>query len=67
MEKVALYDTLFVDQTQNYPDLLPTPNDIDGSEVLLHESTGSRLVRFQERFVVKFGIYISPIEAHNML
>ncbi|KAF7548794.1 hypothetical protein G7Z17_g6831 [Cylindrodendrum hubeiense] len=67
MSEAAPYEVLFVDRFQNYPDPLPTPNDINGSEVLLHESTGCRLVRIQARFVIKFGIYVRPIEAHNML
>ncbi|KAH6973817.1 hypothetical protein BKA56DRAFT_634745 [Ilyonectria sp. MPI-CAGE-AT-0026] len=40
---------------------------MDGSEVLLNQSTGSRLVRMQERFAIEFGIHDHPIEAHNML
>ncbi|POR33789.1 Uncharacterized protein TPAR_06021 [Tolypocladium paradoxum] len=67
MPKAAPYDVLFVDRSQNYPNPLSTPNDIDGSEVLLNQSTGSRLMRMQQRFVIKFGIHVHPIEAHNML
>ncbi|KAH8650416.1 kinase-like domain-containing protein [Ilyonectria robusta] len=67
MPKAAPYDVLFVDRSHNYPDPLPTPNDIDGSEVLLNQSTGSRLIKMQQRFVIKFGIHVHPIEAHNML
>ncbi|SPJ73848.1 uncharacterized protein FTOL_03578 [Fusarium torulosum] len=58
------YDTLFVNQDQAVPP--PTPDDIDGSEVLLNETTGSRVVRIQQ-FVIKYGIFVAPIEAHNML
>lgn len=61
------YDVLFEDRSHNYPNPLPTPNDLDGSEVLLNQSTGSRIVRIQQRFVIKFGINIHPIEAHNMI
>ncbi|KAK6079541.1 phosphotransferase enzyme family protein [Seiridium cupressi] len=68
MSQAALFNVLSVDQSQNYANPpLPTPNDIDGSKVLLHESMGSRIVRIHERFVIKFGIEVSPIEAHNML
>ncbi|KAI5863992.1 kinase-like domain-containing protein [Durotheca rogersii] len=67
MPKAAPYDVLFVDQSQNDPNPLPTPNDIDGSEVLLNQSSGSRLVRMQQKFVIKFGIHVHPIEARNML
>ncbi|KAK9788207.1 putative Kinase-like domain-containing protein [Seiridium cardinale] len=68
MSEAELFDILFVDQSQGLANShLPTPNDIDGSEVLLHESMGSRIVRIHERFVIKFGIEVSPIEAHNML
>lgn len=67
MSGAAPYDVLFVDQPQNCLIPLPTPNDIDGSEVLLSESSGSRLVRMQQRFVMKYGVYVRPIDAHNML
>ena len=67
MSNAALYDTLFVDASQNHLNPLPTPNDIDGSEVLLYQSTGTRLVKIQQRFVIKFGVHIRPIEARNML
>ncbi|KAF2115203.1 kinase-like domain-containing protein [Lophiotrema nucula] len=67
MTQSASYDVLFVDQSQDYPNPLPTPEDIDGSEALLHQSTGSRLVRVQQSFVIKFGIHVHPIEAYNML
>lgn len=63
----APYEVLFVDQSQNCPNPLPTPTDITGSEVLLSQTTGCRVVRMQEKFVVKFGTYVNPIEAHNMM
>jgi serine/threonine protein kinase len=53
-----------VDQNQAVPP--PIPDDIDGSEVLINEIRGSRDVRFQQ-FVIKYGILVTPIEAHNML
>ncbi|KAM0235338.1 hypothetical protein ACHAP5_009733 [Fusarium lateritium] len=62
--KAKSYDTLFVDQSQAIS--LPTPDDIDDSEVLLNETRGSRVVRTQG-FVIKYGIFVKPIEAHNML
>jgi hypothetical protein len=58
------YDILFVDQSQDVSP--PTPDDIDGSEVLLNGSTSTRVVRIQE-FVIKYGRLVAPIEAHNML
>ncbi|KAF4460299.1 Phosphotransferase enzyme family [Fusarium albosuccineum] len=67
MAESAPYDVLFVDRSQNYSIPLPTPNDLDGSDVLLHESSGSRLVRMQQTFVLKYGAYVEPIEAYNML
>ncbi|KAH6626061.1 kinase-like domain-containing protein [Chaetomium sp. MPI-SDFR-AT-0129] len=71
MPKEAPYNVLFTDPSRNDADPpLPTPNDIDGSEVLLHQSTGCRLVKLQQKqqkFVIKFGIHVHPIEAHNML
>lgn len=67
MPEAAPYDVLFVDRSQGHPNPLSTPNDMDGSEVLLNGSTGSRLVSMQEKFVIKFGIHVHPIEAHNML
>ncbi|KAH7364413.1 hypothetical protein BKA65DRAFT_491261 [Rhexocercosporidium sp. MPI-PUGE-AT-0058] len=35
--------------------------------MLIHESFGSRLVRMQQRFVMRFGVQVNPIEAHNMM
>lgn len=67
MTGAAPYDVLFLDQSQDWPDPLPNPNDLDGSEDLIHQSTGSRLVRVQQSFVIKFGIHVHPIEAQNML
>ncbi|KAH9908220.1 protein kinase-like domain-containing protein [Xylariomycetidae sp. FL2044] len=67
MSKAAPYDVLFLDESQSKPDALPTPRDIDGSETLLHESMGSSLVRVQQGYVIKFGVSVHPIEAHNML
>ncbi|ORY10470.1 kinase-like domain-containing protein [Clohesyomyces aquaticus] len=67
MAQSASYNVLFVDQSQDSPNPLPTPEDINGSETFLHQSTGSRLVRVQPNFVVKFGVHIRPIEAHNMM
>ncbi|KAM0288946.1 hypothetical protein ACHAO9_006454 [Fusarium lateritium] len=58
------YNILFVDQSQAIS--LPTPDDIDGSEVLLNETTLTRVVKIQE-FVIKYGTLVAPIEAHNML
>ncbi|KAI0154605.1 kinase-like protein [Xylariaceae sp. FL1272] len=65
MPDAMRYDVLFLDQ--DHPDPLPTPYDIDGSEILIYESTGSRLLRVQERFLIKFGIHVHHIEGHNML
>lgn len=67
MPDTAPYDILLMDQAENEANTVPTPNDINGSEILIHQSTGSRLVRMQQRFVMKFGVQVNPIEAHNML
>ncbi|KAI8710726.1 APH domain-containing protein [Fusarium sp. LHS14.1] len=67
MSEPTSYDVLFIDQSQNYPIPLPTPNDIDGSEVLPSNPGGARIVGIQQRFVMKFGVDVQPIEAHNML
>ncbi|KAK8002565.1 hypothetical protein PG989_002284 [Apiospora arundinis] len=61
------YNVLFEDGSHDYLAPLPTPNDINGSEVLLHESSGSRVVKVKQTFVMKFGFNIHPTEAHNML
>ncbi|KAH8884177.1 kinase-like protein [Thozetella sp. PMI_491] len=61
------YDVLFLDQSEKHTNPLPTPHDIEGSEVLMHKSTGSRLLKVQQRFVIKFGTHVQPIEGHNML
>ncbi|KAM0211954.1 hypothetical protein ACHAPA_006026 [Fusarium lateritium] len=58
------YNILFVDRSQAIS--LPTPDDIDGSEVLLNETTLTRVVRIQG-FVIKYGTLVAPIEAHNMM
>ncbi|KAI2617730.1 kinase-like domain-containing protein [Hypomontagnella submonticulosa] len=63
----APYNILFEDTSHCYESPMPTPNDIDGSETPLHQSAGCRVVRIWERFVVKFGMYVDPIEAYNML
>ncbi|OBR12949.1 Phosphotransferase enzyme family protein [Colletotrichum higginsianum IMI 349063] len=65
-ETAPPYDVLFLDRSQNQFQPLPTPNDIDGSEILLHEATGCRLLQ-KQGFVVKFGVHVHPIEGHNML
>ncbi|KAL2889466.1 kinase-like domain-containing protein [Ceratocystis lukuohia] len=67
MSEPISYDVLFIDQSQNHPIPLPTPNDIDGSEVLPSRPGRARLVGIQQRFVMKFGVDVQPIEAHNML
>lgn len=67
MPNERLYEVLFLDQSQNHSNPLPTPNDINGSEVLVHESTGSRLAKVQQRFLIKYGYHVDPIEGHNML
>ncbi len=61
------YKVLFLDQSQNHANPLPTPNDIDGSESVVHESTGSRLLQVQQRFLVNFGVHVHPIEGSTML
>ena len=66
MSQATPFEILFMDRPHNYPKL-PTPDDIDGSEVLLHQSTGSRLVRMKLNLIMKYGIRVHPIEAHNML
>lgn len=67
MSEPISYDVLFIDWSQNYPIPLPTPNDIDGSEILPSKPGGARLVRMQQRFVMKFGVDVQPVEAYNML
>ncbi|KAK7413102.1 hypothetical protein QQX98_008050 [Neonectria punicea] len=67
MSEPISYDVLFIDRSQNYPIPLPTPNDIDGSEILPSKPGGARLVRIQQRFVMKFGVDVQPVEAYNML
>ncbi|KAF4976150.1 hypothetical protein FZEAL_7169 [Fusarium zealandicum] len=64
MSEETSYDILFVDQSQAVSP--PTPNDIDGSEVLLNETSGARVVRIQQ-CIIKYGVYVEPTEAHNML
>lgn len=66
MVEKAPYDVIFLDKSWNGSCPIPTPHDIDGSEPLLHECTGSYLVRKFERFVIKYGWYVYPIEARNM-
>ena len=34
---------------------------------LLNDSSGTRLIRVWEKFVMGFGVHVDPIEAHNML
>ncbi|KAK7963641.1 hypothetical protein PG996_008665 [Apiospora saccharicola] len=63
----APYEVLFVHQNHGYPNPLPTPDDLDGSEALLNDTSKVKLARVQERFVMKFGVFVDPIEAHNML
>ncbi|KAK3935845.1 hypothetical protein QBC46DRAFT_421108 [Diplogelasinospora grovesii] len=41
----------------NCPNPLLTPNDIDGSKILFNKSTGCRLLRMQQRFIIKFCLY----------
>lgn len=67
MSEAALYDVLFIDRSHNCPTPLPTPNDIDGSEVLPNRPGSARLVRIQQRFIMKLGAHVRPIEAYNML
>ncbi|KAL2888497.1 kinase-like domain-containing protein [Ceratocystis lukuohia] len=66
MSEPMSYNVLFIDQSQNYPIPLPTPNDMDSSEVF-PSKPGARLVGIQQKFVMKFGVKVQPIEAHNML
>lgn len=61
------YDVLFMDPSRGDLKSLPTPNDITGSEEVLTDAYGRRLVRVWEHFVVKFGTGVVPIEAENML
>jgi len=67
MPDVKPYAALFLDRSHNHLDPLPTSNDIDGSEVLVHELASSRVVLVQQRFIIKFGIHVSPVEGHSML
>lgn len=58
------YDILFVDQSQGVS--LPSPDDIDSSEVLLNKTTSTRVMRNQE-IVIEYGRIVVPIETHKML
>jgi hypothetical protein len=58
---------LFLDPSHNHPNSVPTPDDINGSEVSIHRYTGSHLARVQQRFVIKYGYDVHPIEGYNML
>jgi hypothetical protein len=60
---IAPYEVLFEDQSLDYPNHLPTPNDLDGSVVLLNDSIS--IARVQEKFVMKFGVHVDRIETHN--
>lgn len=66
MSETTPYKVLFVDQSQDQSDAPPTPDDVTGAEIL-HQSTGSRLVKVQQSYVIKFGTQVYPIEAQNML
>lgn len=69
MREPAPFNILFEVQPRenpNYPNSLPTPNDIDGSEILLKDSPRGRVVRVQEMFVMKYGVNVDLLEAHNM-
>ncbi|EXL41966.1 hypothetical protein FOCG_15325 [Fusarium oxysporum f. sp. radicis-lycopersici 26381] len=60
------YDVLFKDELQDSQGPLPTPNDVDSGESM--QNTGSAsLVRIREKFVMKYGLEVQPIEAYNML
>lgn len=61
------HEVLFLDQSRGPGNPPPTPKELDGSYVLIHESSGCRLVRVQRKFLIKFGINVDPIEGHNML
>ena len=66
MINAAPYDVLFEDRSHD-DDLLPTPNDINGSESVLNQSPGFRVVRIGKAFIIKFSFNVYPTEAYNML
>lgn len=66
MSQVVPYKTLFIDRSQASSEPIPTPHDIDGSEAVLKDALGRRVLR-AGRFVVKYGFDVLAIEAENML
>ncbi|KAI0380643.1 kinase-like domain-containing protein [Hypomontagnella monticulosa] len=69
MHRGPPYKTLFRTGSNGGPNLLPTPNDVDRSsvEILCDESPGCCVVKIREKYVVKFGYHVKPIEADNMM
>ncbi|OBS24502.1 hypothetical protein FPOA_05043 [Fusarium poae] len=61
------YDILFRYQPQDFLGPLPTPNDVESGEPLPNHNGSADLVRVREKFVMKYGSEVRPIEAHNML
>ncbi|SCO84218.1 uncharacterized protein FRV6_08345 [Fusarium oxysporum] len=61
------YDVLFEDASQDYTTPLPTPNDIESREIIPDREWGANVVKIQQRFIMKFGRDVRPIEANNML
>ncbi|KAM5513784.1 monocarboxylate permease-like protein [Fusarium oxysporum f. sp. phaseoli] len=61
------YDVLFEDASQDYTTPLPTPNDIESGEIIPDREWGANVVKIQQRFIMKFGRDVRPIEANNML
>ncbi|EWZ45898.1 kinase-like domain-containing protein [Fusarium oxysporum Fo47] len=61
------YDVLFEDASQDYTTPLLTPNDIESREIIPNREWGANVVKIQQRFIMKFGRDVRPIEANNML
>ena len=66
MPETLQYDVLFLDDSYQSSDLLPTPNDIGTSQELFGLSDASRVARVG-KFAIKYGLDVEPIEAYNML
>jgi hypothetical protein len=65
MSSAKSYETPFIDPSLEIA-LLPTPNDIVGSAILINGSSGCRIVKV-EQFIIKYGVFVRPIEAYSML
>ena len=61
------YATPFFASKSRLPAPLPSPQDIERSGVVLQQYTGRRVMRFNDHFIVKYGLNVSLTEGENML